>query len=355
MPMLIPGLLTYGLVYGLFFGVFGGGLGLLIGGLRKKQLDQTTYPGQKLSLSTRNFLFVSLRVGLIYGLFVGLIFVLPYVFDAESYDSMISDLFSAVIIGLPGGVIFGLFFGGFAIIQHYTLRFILARNNLLPWRLIPFLDHCVDLIFLHRVGGGYIFIHRLLMEHFAESNSDQSPPKKIHEVVQEVTKALSLRWKVGLLLLVILFVSVCGWITLPSLSIIYANRDQIAAQSGNAEVSMQYFKIAVAMKPNDAYYWNSYCWFGGLAGHAEEILPACEKAVNLAPGDGAARDSRGLARTLTGDYKGAIDDFKFFVEWTGTNKYYERDRVQRENWIIELEAGRNPIDDAILQELLLGQ
>jgi hypothetical protein len=33
---------------------------------------------------------------------------------------------------------------------------------------IPFLNHCVDLIFLHRVGGGYIFVHRLLMEHFAE-------------------------------------------------------------------------------------------------------------------------------------------------------------------------------------------
>ena len=44
----------------------------------------------------------------------------------------------------------------------------LARNNLLPWRLVPFLDHCVDLIFLRRVGGGYIFVHRLLMEHFAE-------------------------------------------------------------------------------------------------------------------------------------------------------------------------------------------
>lgn len=30
------------------------------------------------------------------------------------------------------------------------------------------LGHCVDLIFLRRVGGGYIFVHRLLMEHFAE-------------------------------------------------------------------------------------------------------------------------------------------------------------------------------------------
>ncbi len=32
----------------------------------------------------------------------------------------------------------------------------------------PSSTHCVDLIFLRRVGGGYIFVHRLLMEHFAE-------------------------------------------------------------------------------------------------------------------------------------------------------------------------------------------
>jgi hypothetical protein len=66
------------------------------------------------------------------------------------------------------GLLIGILLGGFAVIQHYTLRFILARNNLLPWRLVSFLNHCVDLIFLRRVGGGYIFVHRLLMEHFAE-------------------------------------------------------------------------------------------------------------------------------------------------------------------------------------------
>ena len=71
-------------------------------------------------------------------------------------------------LGLFVGTGVGLLYGGLPIVQHYTLRFILSRNNLLPWRLVPFLDHCVDLIFLRRVGGGYIFVHRLLMEHFAE-------------------------------------------------------------------------------------------------------------------------------------------------------------------------------------------
>jgi hypothetical protein len=31
-----------------------------------------------------------------------------------------------------------------------------------------FLDHAADLIFLQKVGGSYRFIHRLLLEHFAE-------------------------------------------------------------------------------------------------------------------------------------------------------------------------------------------
>jgi len=33
---------------------------------------------------------------------------------------------------------------------------------------IAFSDYCKDRIFLRRVGDGYIFIHRMLMEHFAE-------------------------------------------------------------------------------------------------------------------------------------------------------------------------------------------
>ena len=84
---------------------------------------------------------------------------------------------NGLLIGLLAGIIAGLMYGGIAVIQHYILRFILISNNLLPWRLVPFLDHCVDLIFLRRVGGGYIFVHRLLMEHFAamykEEESDQ--------------------------------------------------------------------------------------------------------------------------------------------------------------------------------------
>jgi len=37
----------------------------------------------------------------------------------------------------------------------------------LPRRLVPFLDHAAERIFLRKVGGGYIFIHRMLLDYFA--------------------------------------------------------------------------------------------------------------------------------------------------------------------------------------------
>jgi hypothetical protein len=55
-----------------------------------------------------------------------------------------------------------------SIIQHYSLRWVLTWRLLLPRQLIPFLEYAVGLIFLHRAGGSYIFVHRSLMEHFAE-------------------------------------------------------------------------------------------------------------------------------------------------------------------------------------------
>ncbi len=152
-----------GLIGGLIFWlIFELSIGLR-GGLSIQQVNQTIYLGQRLIFTAKSALFAFLLFGLLGGLIIVFLGSLTWVY---------SDLIVRLIFGLIGGLLFGLWggliYGGHTIIQHYTLRFILARNNLLPWRLVPFLDHCVDLIFLRRVGGGYIFIHRLLMEHFAE-------------------------------------------------------------------------------------------------------------------------------------------------------------------------------------------
>ena len=54
------------------------------------------------------------------------------------------------------------------------LRFILWRNGYIPRNYADFLDYAAERIFLRKVGGGYIFIHRMLMEYFASLETQPS-------------------------------------------------------------------------------------------------------------------------------------------------------------------------------------
>jgi WD40 repeat protein len=110
--------------------------------------------------------------------------------------------------------------------------------------------------------------------------------------------------------------------------------------------------IEKVAKSDNATFNNQHCWFGSIEGFAEIVMPTCERAVELELENGKFWDSRGLARALTGDYKGAIEDFKFAVEWFKENELYEKYGSKREAWIAELEAGQNPFDEVTLKELL---
>jgi hypothetical protein len=69
--------------------------------------------------------------------------------------------------GIAFGIAGGMFFGGLACVQHVLLRIVLTLSRQMPWNIARFLDHAVERIFLRKVGGGYIFVHRLLLEYFA--------------------------------------------------------------------------------------------------------------------------------------------------------------------------------------------
>jgi hypothetical protein len=53
-------------------------------------------------------------------------------------------------------------------IQHFILRVMLWRNSSIPWNYTRFLDYATERIFLQKLGGGYIFIHRLVLEHLLD-------------------------------------------------------------------------------------------------------------------------------------------------------------------------------------------
>jgi WD40 repeat protein len=105
---------------------------------------------------------------------------------------------------------------------------------------------------------------------------------------------------------------------------------------------------------------NSLCRYGSLWGRAAQVLPACDQALRLAEVVGSglpdAHDSRGLARALTGDIQGAIQDFGYYVEYTKDydSGRYEKHGKRREAWVAALAAGQDPrkiFDEATLAEL----
>jgi hypothetical protein len=126
------------------------------------------------------------------------------------------------------------------------------------------------------------------------------------------------------------------------------------ADTGQPEAAFRKYQAAFQLDPDfqaSADTLNAYCWFGSLYGFEKEVLPYCEEAVKTAPDDAGIRDSRGLARALTGDFSGAIDDFQFFVDRAAGAGYAEQSIQQRRGWIVDLNAGRNPFTPELLEQL----
>ena len=157
---LIVGLVEEGLITGVGYmlgsgllvavtgGLCGGLTSGLIGGLKGPGMHNKMRPNQGIWKSARNAgiftLIIGLSAGFIGGQSVGLLAVLSF------------------------GLMAGMIGGGSACLRHLSLRLMLYRLEYVPWNYARFLDYATERLFLQKVGGGYIFIHRMLLEHFAQ-------------------------------------------------------------------------------------------------------------------------------------------------------------------------------------------
>jgi tetratricopeptide (TPR) repeat protein len=96
-----------------------------------------------------------------------------------------------------------------------------------------------------------------------------------------------------------------------------------------------------------AMSWNDLCRFGSLRRHAGEVMVACERAMELQPDNGRFRDSRGVARAMTGDRKGALEDFQEVIKQVKD----PAQKSQRQRWVDALRAGKDPFTDKEIQTL----
>ena len=153
---------AYSLVFGLFFGLGGALIGALMSVLQSRETEEILRPNQGMRNSLKN----SVRLAALFGMSGVLIGSLldNVLLDGEAFFLALGPAF---------GLIASLFyFGGIAVVHHFVLRFRLHRYNFLPWRLAPFLDEMVARIVLRRVGGGWVFVHRYLLEYFTEGGED---------------------------------------------------------------------------------------------------------------------------------------------------------------------------------------
>ncbi|WP_413173240.1 ribosome assembly protein 4 [Anabaena azotica] len=121
-------------------------------------------------------------------------------------------------------------------------------------------------------------------------------------------------------------------------------------QKGEVKKALENYAEAQKIYPPleiTADSWHTLCRYGSLKKQASEVMFACDEAINLSPNYGDYRDSRGLARALTGNYSEAIEDFKAFIKWTSD----KNKKAQRQGWVKELKAGKNPFTDEVLKKL----
>jgi tetratricopeptide (TPR) repeat protein len=131
---------------------------------------------------------------------------------------------------------------------------------------------------------------------------------------------------------------------------VLVGKGQRLALEGNVKEAIVAYTEAQTLDPRlhiSAGSWNFLCWSGSLWEHAVDVMEACEKAVTLDPENGNIRDNRGLARAMTGDIDGAIEDFQAYVDWTDN----EERKAKRQRWIEALQAGENPFTPELLEEL----
>jgi hypothetical protein len=109
--------------------------------------------------------------------------------------------------------------------------------------------------------------------------------------------------------------------------------------------------VEPVIETGDAEFINAVCLVGTIKGFGRIVLPACERAVQLAPDQIPYRSTRGLARAFAGDIEGAIQDFQAYVDWSRQNGLYDQFGSKRDAWITALQAGRKPFSVEILTNL----
>ncbi|MCA9952078.1 MAG: NACHT domain-containing protein [Anaerolineales bacterium] len=78
-----------------------------------------------------------------------------------------------ISMGLYLGLMSGLAYGGLAALQHRRLLTVFCRDGVLPADPIHFWNYAAERSLLRKIGGGYTFIHALLLDYFKQISQSE--------------------------------------------------------------------------------------------------------------------------------------------------------------------------------------
>lgn len=168
------GLLNFccGPTVGLLFGLSGALAGGLVGGVVADEVPRPSAGHSGIRGLARAALTSGLLAGSVVGPVAGLALWVGLWLTSGSPKLALYGLFLVLPFGLAFGVLAGLIAalgtGGLAWLRHLVLRVLLVRTDLAPWNRLRFLDDAAERALLRPVGGGYLFAHPLLQDHFAK-------------------------------------------------------------------------------------------------------------------------------------------------------------------------------------------
>jgi hypothetical protein len=175
-----------GIMTGLMMGIAGATVVAFSLNFRVSQrVESRSYPNRGILLSFYNAITVGVIVSILAALsaiisilligFLGLmssgtlsvelVRSLAKMLESGIWNLILSGIVMGVGAGLSIAVLFG---GGDMIIKHVLLRILLYFRGETSLNYAHFLDFAASRVLLRKVGGGYIFIHRMLLEYFAE-------------------------------------------------------------------------------------------------------------------------------------------------------------------------------------------
>lgn len=231
---------------------------------------------QWLRLSLLQGLYVCLAVG--FCAFIGTWLVISIVNVAGNSFGWIY----ALIAGLAFGIATASSSSWVDCLRHLVLRKLLWRRGSIPRNYAHFLDYAVERIFLRKIGSGYIFVHRLLLEYFAISELE--------------TRYIQLA-KLG-----------------KKEAIIYHNQGQVYAAFGRYKQAIVHFTHAIELAPKEATFYIDRGLAHFRCKEHQQAIEDYTRAIALDTKNADLHYQRGRAYHDFEAYNKAIADFTKTIE-----------------------------------------